>query len=172
MRWLAMLLAVTVVLPPQPTPQWRASDQFGRALRSEEFAGAPVLVIGGGSAAAPTFDRWIDAVAKAYGVPADSLPFRILGIADVGGAPRVLGPLIRRRLPRDRTRPVLVDFGGVVAKHYQLDAATSNQLVIGRDGAVLHRSTGVSVDPGTATAIAAMLRRASAGDAARTPEPR
>jgi hypothetical protein len=172
MRWLA-ILCFSSTLGAQPTPQWAANDQFGRAHRSEEFLGAPVFLIGGGKVAAPTFDLWVDAIASAYGVPTDSLPFRILGIADVGGAPRILGPIIRRRLPRNRSRPVLVDFGGIVAKQYQLDVANSNQLVLARDGRVLYRSKGVPVDPGQVAALVAQLKLAANNGAPSTPpEPR
>jgi hypothetical protein len=143
MRILSVLLLAFATSQP---PEWQASDQFDRPHHSSELAGRPVLVIAGGSPAAKTFDAWIDAIVQAYGGRPDSLPFAVLGIADVGNPPGVILPIIRRTLPRSRQRPVLVDRRGTVSRHYGTDSQTSNQLVVGHDGTVLLHLKGIPVD--------------------------
>lgn len=159
MSFLAVLL---FALTQQSPPVWRLNDQFGRPHASTELAGAPVLLIAGGSPAARTFDRWIDAVVKAYGTSRDSLPFRVIGMADIGSAPRIVHPLIRLRLPRQRNRPVMVDPNGTVSRRYRIERATSNQLVLGPDGAVLLHLRGIPVDSVNARRLAEQLRAAAA----------
>jgi len=160
----ALLLALLLRQPPA----WQLDDQFGRAHSAAELAGRPVLLIAGGAPAAKTFDAWIDAVLRAYaGLPDSSaaptsspLPFVVLSIADVGNAPRVLHPIIRWRLPRNRSRPVLVDPNGTVSRQYQIERATSNQLVLGRDGRVLLHLRGIPVDSAGVRLLVEQLRLA------------
>lgn len=152
------LLLLTLI--PQLPPEWRLDDQFGRPHRSAELAGKPVLLIAGGSPAARTFDAWIDAIVTAYGAPRDSLPFTVIGMADVGSAPRIVYPLIKLRLPRNRQRPVMVDPNGTVSRRYGIERQTSNQLVLGADGAVLLHLRGIPVDSANARRLAEQLRGA------------
>jgi hypothetical protein len=157
MPLLALLLATLLVHSP---PEWRLEDQFGRPHASADYAGTPVFLIAGGAPAAKSFDGWIDAVIRAYGTPEDSLPFRILGMADVGSAPKVTYPLIKLGLPRNRKRPVLIDPDGRVSAQYGADGATSNQIVLGANGAILLHLRGIPVDTAQARAIARRLRAA------------
>ncbi len=150
---------------------WTLDDQFGRPHRAGEWKGRTVLLIAGASPAAATFAAWGDAIVAAYGrdhaAGADSLPFLVVGLADIGNAPRVLHPLIRLRLPRNRTRPVLVDYRGIVSRSLGVERLTSNQMVLGPDGQVLLHTRGVPVDTAQARLIADALRR-SVELAART----
>ncbi len=142
----------------QPATSWSLRDQFGHVHTAAELSGKPVLIVAGGSVAARTFDAWIDATLAAFGGRRESLPFVVLGIADVGGAPRLLYPLIRRKLPRGKDRPVLVDPNGTISKQFGIDRGTSNQLVLGRDGAVLMHLRGIPVDTAGARRLAEQLR--------------
>lgn len=100
MKCFAVLLLALLLRQP---PAWQLDDQFGRPHSAAELAGKPVLLIAGGAPAAKTFDAWIDAVLRAYAGPCDSSaaptldarPFVVLGIADVGNAPRVLVEQLR-----------------------------------------------------------------------------
>ncbi len=165
MKCFAVLLLALLLRQP---PVWQLDDQFGRARSAAELAGKPVLLIAGGAPAAKTFDAWIDAVLRAFpdssAAPtppaADPRPFVVLGIADVGNAPRVVHPLIRWRLPRNRSRPVLVDPNGTVSRQYQIERATSNQLVLGRDGRVLLHLRGIPVDSAGVRLLVEQLRLA------------
>ena len=147
----------------QPT-NWTLDDQFGRPHAASEWKGRTVLLIAGASPAAATFAAWGDAIVAAYGRGqtggADSLPFLVVGLADIGNAPRVLHPLIRLRLPRNRARPVLVDYRGTVSRSLGVERLTSTQMVLGPDGQVLLHTRGVPVDTAQARVIAEALRRA------------
>jgi hypothetical protein len=169
MPLLTLLLAAMLVHTP---PEWRLDDQFGRPHASADYAGTPVFLIAGGSPAAKTFDEWIDAVVRAYGVPEDSLPFRILGMADIGSAPKAVYPIIKLGLPRNRKRPVLIDPDGRVSTQYGADGATSNQIVLGADGAILLHLRGIPVDTAQARVIARRLRAAVDAGAALRGRPR
>jgi hypothetical protein len=158
-------LLLLAMLLGQPVP-WQLDDQFGRPHTSSELTGKPVLLIAGGAPAAKTFDRWIDAILAAYGGSPDALPFTVIGIADVGSAPRIVYPLIRRRLPRNRRRPVLVDPNGTVSRQLGIERATSNQMVLARDGTVLIHLRGIPVDTAGARKVADQLRAAVNGNAA------
>ena len=152
-------------------PAWRLNDQFGRPHSAAELVGKPVLIIAGGAAAAKTFDAWIDAILASFGGPASSRPFTVVGIADIGNAPRIVHPLIRLRLPRDRQRPVLVDPNGTVSKTLHIERATSNQLVLARDGSVLLHLRGIPVDSNGVRRIVEQLRvavRGAPADSARS----
>lgn len=142
---------------------WTLDDQFGRPHHASEWKGRTVLLIAGASPAAATFAAWGDAIVAAYGrdqaAGADSLPFLVVGLADIGNAPRVLHPLIRLRLPRNRARPVLVDFRGTVSRSLGVERLTSNQMVLGPDGQVLLHTRGVPVDTAQARLLADALRR-------------
>lgn len=162
MRMLSLLLSSLLV---HQATTWQLDDQFGRPHRSSELAGTPVLLIAGGSPAAKTFDAWIDAVLAAYGVSPDSLPFAVIGIADVGNAPRIVHPLIRLGLPRDHRRPVMVDPNGIVSRRYGIDKSTSNQVVLARDGKVLLHLRGIPVDTAGVRRLAETLRAAVRGTA-------
>jgi hypothetical protein len=156
----AALLILALFWPA--APDWRLDDQFGRPHASADYLGKPVLLIAGGSPAAKTFDGWIDAVLAAYGESADALPFHVLGLADIGNAPRITHGLIKLGLPRDRRRPVLVDPNGLVSAQYGVDSETSNQMVLGPDGAVLLHLRGIPVDTAQARVVAERLRAAVA----------
>ncbi|HET9133394.1 MAG TPA: hypothetical protein VFN90_03740 [Gemmatimonadales bacterium] len=162
----AALLLLALLGPV--APEWRLDDQFGRPHASADYLGKPVLLIAGGSPAAKTFDRWIDAVLAAYGGSTDALPFHVLGLADIGNAPRITHGLITLGLPRDRRRPVLIDPNGLVSAQYGVDSETSNQLVLGHDGTVLLHLRGIPVDTAQARLVAERLRAAvTAAGAAR-----
>jgi hypothetical protein len=113
----AVLLAASVAAPAlaQPPAQLPAAmlrDQFGAATALANPPGAPVVVLASnreGSDAAARWERQFRAASAGSAV-------RVLSVADLQGAPRLLRGVIRGQMPKDTAARVLLDWDGALGR--------------------------------------------------------
>ena len=98
-------------------------------------------------------DGWIAALKPRY-----AGRIKILGIADVGGAPVLVHGKIRKKFQETRPYPVMMDWSGKVCAQLSYKPDVANILVIGRDGAILGRFSGLANVPKLAEACSLLDR--------------
>ena len=96
-------------------------------------------------------DGWIAALNPRYGPR-----INLCGIADVGGAPSFLHAKIRKKFQETRQYPVMMDWTGKVCAQLSYKKDVVNLLVLGRDGAILGRFSGLANGPNVAEACAVL----------------
>jgi hypothetical protein len=84
-------------------------------------------------------DGWIAALKPRY---AGRITF--CGIAAVGGAPAFVHTKIRKKFQETRTFPVMMDWSGKVCAQFSYKKDVANILVMGRNGAILGRFSGLA----------------------------
>jgi hypothetical protein len=94
-------------------------------------------------------DDWISVLKPRY---AGRITF--CGIAAVGGAPAFVHARIRKKFQEARTFPVMMDWSGKVCAQFSYKKDVANILVMGRDGAILGRFSGVATGPNIAETCA------------------
>lgn len=125
------------------------SDQFERAHRVVFPAPKVTVLAIADRRGSEQIDSWIEAVHARYG---ERIDFR--GIADCGGAPRLLHGRIRAGFRDERKQPVMLDWSGEVSAALGYEAGVANLLIVARDGRILHRFAG----PADAGRVAAFRR--------------
>lgn len=142
---------------PASLPAFRVRDQFDRTLDRQALAGAPVLVVVAGRAGADAAERW-EALLRA---PARARGVRVVSVADLKGAPRLLRGVIRGSFPKDTARAVLMDFDGQLGRPLRGERPPLVAVAYGADGR-LRRTTELPLDAPDAALgeqlIAAALR--------------
>jgi len=98
-------------------------------------------------------DGWIAALKPRY-----AGRIKILGIADVGGAPAFVHDKIRKKFQETRPYPVMMDWSGKVCAQLSYKPDVANILVIGRNGAILGRFSGLANVPKLAEACSLLDR--------------
>lgn len=174
-RGLAVAAAFGVPAPPpaagaQPAAgdsvvEFRLRDQFGRPAAAAEYRGRPLLLVGAGRGGRATGTAWVEAVRAMQDADGDpSPPVPVVAVADLRGLPRLLRRFVPGQFPRERTRAVLLDWDGSVARRLAFDPNRCTIVLVGPTGQVVARSTPESVD--TAAARALLRRAAGLGPAA------
>lgn len=110
MPWHGRLFAQPVA--PAIMPAFSAKDQFERLLTREGLAGLRVIFIVAAREGAGAAQRWAEPLRD----PASARGVRVVNVADLVGAPRLLRGLIRRGFPKDSSQSVLLDFDGTLGR--------------------------------------------------------
>lgn len=84
-------------------------------------------------------DGWVAALQSRYAGRID-----IRGVADLGGAPGFVQDRIRKKFQETRKHPVMMDWSGKVCAQFGYKKGVANILVLGRDGVIHARFTGVT----------------------------
>ena len=108
-------------------------------------------------------DGWIAVLKPRY-----AGRINLVGIADVAGAPRFVRGRIRKKFQESRQYPVMMDWSGNVCAQLGRSENVANILVVGSDGVILGRFTGVAEDTNITAACAVLDKAVSSqpGEAA------
>lgn len=161
----AAFVAVTHAAGAQPAAgdpvvEFRLRDQFGRPADAAEYRGRPLLLVGAGRGGRATGTAWVEAVRAMQEADDDpSPPVPVVAVADLRGLPRLLRRFVPGKFPRERTRAVLLDWDGSLARRLAFDADRCTVVLVGPAGQVVARSVPAAVD----TAAARVLLRRAAG---------
>lgn len=120
----------TALPAPQTLPAFSVKDQFERPLVREALTGLPVLFIVSAREGADAARRWFASLRE----PARARGLRIVSVADLKGAPRLLKGVIRRSFPKDTAESILMDFDGRLGRVLRGDKAALVAVVYGADG--------------------------------------
>lgn len=107
----ALATAGAIKEPPATLSPVTLKDQFDVQTRVEAQPGRPVIVLVAdrqGKDAAARWEKRLREVALAVNV-------RVVSVADLKGAPRILRGVIRRAMPSDTATRVLLDWDGAIA---------------------------------------------------------
>lgn len=115
----------------QPLPDFALTDQFGREVRRETYAGTPLIVVVGNRQGAKGVALWTSALRDVVG--AAPTP-QVLATADLGNVPRLLRGAVRRLLPRDPAHWCAIDWKGDLAPHIRGDHEPLVAATFGADG--------------------------------------
>jgi hypothetical protein len=105
-------------------------DQFDQPLTREAIAGRPVLFLVAGRAGADAARRWSATLRE----PARARGVRLVSVADLKGAPRLLRGIIRRDFPTDTAEAILMDFDGALGRPLRGERAALVAVSYGADG--------------------------------------
>ena len=91
-------------------------------------------------------------------------------LASLPAMPGFMRGFVRGKFPQDKAQWVLLDWGGTLAKAYQVPHGCCNVLVFGPDGRFLAHVAGREVDPAGVSAAVAAITAAAAGGGRRQPK--
>jgi hypothetical protein len=120
----------TAVQAPAAVPSFSVTDQFDRLFTEEAMVGTPVLFLVASRDGADAARRWSSALAE----PARARGVRIVNVADLKGAPRLLKGVIRRGFPKDTTDRILMDFDGRLGRTLRGERLALVAVLYGADG--------------------------------------
>jgi hypothetical protein len=141
--------------PPAQLPAATLRDQFGSATTLASPPGVPVVVLASnreGSEAAGRWERQIRAASAGGAV-------RVLSVADLRGAPRVVRGLIRSQMPKDTAARVLLDWDGALGRPVRGADRPLVAAAYGRDGRLRHWEA-LSLTTGSAAVAQTLVRAA------------
>lgn len=162
--WPAHGLAQPPAAGGEPTAAFPAvalRDQFGTAVTLASPPGVPVVVLASNREGSEAAGRWQrvfrDAAQTAGGV-------RVLSVADLRGAPRLVRGLIRGQMPKDTAARVLLDWDGALGRPVRGPDRPLVAAAYGRDGRLRRWEALPLGEPpaGAAAATAQALVRAAA----------
>ncbi|MBX9929664.1 MAG: hypothetical protein K2X99_12235 [Gemmatimonadaceae bacterium] len=118
MRLARLLVVVAVVaLPggaqepaPATLPTFAIADQFGARVSRSDVRG-PVIILVADRAGFDGMLAWAPRLRSA--LPAGT---RVIAVADMKGAPRLIRGMIRSRMPKDSTNRFLLDWDGALGR--------------------------------------------------------
>lgn len=133
----------TSSLPSKTIPSFELSDQYER-LHAIRFPVSKVLVVAVADRKGNAqIDAWIRPVHDQY---RDRI--EIIGIADVSAVPTLLRGMVRKRFPKEREYPVMLDWEGKVARSFDYRKETANVFVLDATGGVIWQGAGHANDSG------------------------
>ncbi len=114
-------------------------DQNDRKVEVNFPSDRPVVLIFGDRDGAKQIDGWATPLYKKF----DGKVY-MFGIASLGGVPSYARGLVRRLIKRQTQFPVLLDWGGKVAKTYGYEKDKAMVLVVARNGNILSTKFGAA----------------------------
>jgi hypothetical protein len=149
--------------PPAQLPAATLRDQFGGATAITSPPGTPVVVLASnrdGGEAAGRWERQVRAASAGSAV-------RVLSVADLRGAPRVLRGVIRGQMPKDTATRILLDWDGALGRPVRGAERPLVAAAYGRDGRLRRwEALPLAVPPdGESAALARALVQAALGPA-------
>lgn len=129
----AQAVVTSVPTAPAVLPAFAVADQFDRTLTREALGGKVVVFLVAARSGANAAEAWSNALRE----PARARDIRVVNVADLKGAPRLLRALIRRDFPKDTSRAILMDFGGTIGRALRGERAALVGVVYGSDGRLL-----------------------------------
>jgi hypothetical protein len=146
--------------PPALLPATTLRDQFGSATTLASPPNVPVVVLASDRKGSDAAGRWQRVFRDASAGGA----VRVLSVADLWGAPRLVRGLIRGQMPRDTAARVLLDWDGALGRPVRGADRPLVAAAYGRDGR-LRRWEALPLgdqSASTAEALAQALVRAAA----------
>lgn len=138
--------------------EFRLSDQFGRVHDASTYRGRALVVVGAGRAGRADGTAWVESLRALQADTAEAGAHPVVAVADLRGVPRLLRRVVRGRFPDERSRAVLLDWDGSVARRHGFDSERCTILVVGPTGRVHVQTTTAAVDTALARTI---LRQAT-----------
>lgn len=114
-------------------------DQNDRKVEVNFPSDRPVVFVFGDRDGAKQIDGWATPLYKKF----DGKVY-MFGIASLGGVPSYARGLVRRLIKRQTQFPVLLDWGGKVAKTYGYEKDKAMVLVVARNGNILSTKFGAA----------------------------
>jgi hypothetical protein len=153
--------------PPAQLPVATLRDQFGGTTAITSPPGAPVVVLASnreGGEAAGRWERQVRAASAGSAV-------RVLSVADLRGAPRMLRGVIRGQMPKDTATRILLDWDGAVGRPVRGAERPLVAAAYGRDGRLRRwEALPLAVPPaGESAALARALVQAALGQTPGAP---
>lgn len=149
---------------PAALTAFQLADQFGREHTRDEYRGRALLLVAGDRAGSLHIPAWIaalDAAVRDAGALAHERgtagQLAVVGVADLRGVPAPMRPLVRRLLPRDEQRIVLLDWDGALGTAHHFARGRCTALVVDRGGSIVARADGVAPDAAGIRRLAAAV---------------
>lgn len=116
---------------PSRLVSFELSDQFGQLHRVEFPRARPILLLVGDRKGSEQVDAWVPWLKQQFGGKAD-----ILGLADVGGIPRIFRDRLANSIRQKRTNPVMLDFESAVTPRLGCQRQTANLFLVDAQGLI------------------------------------
>ncbi len=129
-------------------------DQYEATQKLSFPAAKPILLTIADKKGSEQVATWMLALGPRY-----AERITICGMADLGGAPGFVHGRIRKAFRESQKYPVMLDWSGKVCAQIGYQAGVANLLLIGRDGVIHARFTGVAT-PAAIDAANATLENA------------
>jgi hypothetical protein len=114
-------------------------DQNDRKVEVNFPSDRPVVFVFGDRDGAKQIDGWATPIYKKF----DGKIY-MFGVASLGGVPSYARGLVRRLIKRQTQFPVLLDWGGKVAKTYGYEKDKAMVLVVAKNGTILSTKYGAA----------------------------
>lgn len=116
--------------PPPRLPAVTLRDQFGSITALASPPGVPIIVIASNREGSDAAARW----ERQFRTASAGSAVRVLSVADLRGAPRLVRSLIRNQMPKDTATRVLLDWDGALGRPVRTDDRPLVAAAYGRDG--------------------------------------
>jgi len=125
---------------------FKIEDQFGTVHTNEDYLAGIVIVIGSDKNGSKYNGMWAKAIRDSLRQENDFSQIKFLRIADLRGVPFFLKGFVKGKFPKERERWVLMDWKGKFAKAYEFESGACNIVIVDRNGAVVHKTSGHDLD--------------------------
>ena len=139
--------------------EFEMEDQFKKKYTHDQFEGKVLIVVGSDREGSRYNEAWSRAIydsLKSFQLE-DSVLF--LAVANLKGVPRLLRGYVRGKFPKNRHRPILLDWGGEFARVYQHKSGCTNILLFNREGRMIHQMFGKETEPQEIEQLLSKIRR-------------
>ncbi len=137
---------------------FEVKDQFDRVYTDGQFRGSILVSIGSDKDGSKYNEIWTQAIYDSLKGEENFDRIRFLGVADVRGVPFFLKGYVRGKFPKEKEKWVLLDWKGVFAKAYEFEPEMSNVAIFSPGGALVHRTSGQTIDKHKLATVLAKLR--------------
>lgn len=138
---------------------FKIEDQFERVYTEKEYLESIVVIIGSDKDGSQYNGIWGNAIGDSLKNEKNYPQIKFLRIADLRGVPFFVKGFVKGKFPKDKTRWVLLDWKGRFAKTYDFAPASSNIVIVNRQGAVVYKAFGKEPEQQKLAAICSELRK-------------
>ena len=125
---------------------FKIEDQFERAHTEKDYLANIVIVIGSDKNGSKYNGIWAKAIRDSLKHENNFAQIKFLRVADLRGVPFFIKGFVKGKFPKEKERWVLLDWKGQFAKAYEFESEACNIVIVGRNGTVVHKTSGHDLD--------------------------
>ncbi len=139
--------------------EFALEDQFKHEYTHADYLESCCILVGSDRGGSTFNGQWGRAIADSLRNLSLLSQVKFIPNADLRGVPFFLKGFVRGKFSKDESQPVLLDWSGLFARSYEFNPDSSNIVVFGQDGKVVHQTAGREVEPAKVHGIVETLRR-------------
>jgi hypothetical protein len=135
-------------------------DQFKKEYSDRNWPDSILIILGSDREGSEYNPIWAQAISDSLQTIPPGVPVKLIGLADLKGAPFFLRGFISNMFPGDPDQRILMDWEGSFAGSYNFIKGESNILIFDLERNLVYQTSGKEPDKIKLSEILALLRRA------------